>query len=250
MEWRNSAHTQLTRKLNLSQFTIHCLLIWFQKQDMWKDSSLMTWFSSWDGDADDFSLRASEEKSPRYSDYFAFHLWNITGILSEVVFLFIYSWWTHTWQLSMGQTGTKVASKIANSFTFSGSPSDDLTLDGATHSAVSSFRGEVTLIRPSLNYWILNICTLQHRIIFHSRHPLGVLKTRLHVLRRGWGPRTWILWGSAAQEEGRKEENETSIKESRPSGRGEVQSALPACGLSNHFVLRLIIHKTICILLV
>jgi len=41
----------------------------------------------------------------------------------------------------MGQTGTKVASKIANSFTFSGSPSDDLTLDGATHSAVSSFRG-------------------------------------------------------------------------------------------------------------
>ena len=193
------------------------------------------------------------QKSPRYSDYFAFHLWNITGILSEVVFLiYIQLVDTHTWQLSMGQTGTKVASKIANSFTFSGSPSDDLTLDGATHSAVSSFRGEVTLIRPTLNYWLLNICTLQHRVIFHfhSRHPLGVLEKRLHVLRRGRGPRTWILWGSAAQEEGRKEENETSIKESRPSGRGEVQSTLPACGLSNHFVLRLIIHKTICILLV
>ena len=40
----------------------------------------------------------------------------------------------------MGQTGTKVASKIANSFTFSGSPSEDLTVEGATK-AVSSFRG-------------------------------------------------------------------------------------------------------------
>jgi len=40
----------------------------------------------------------------------------------------------------MGQTGTKVASKIANSFTFSGSPSEDLTAEGAAQ-AVSSFRG-------------------------------------------------------------------------------------------------------------
>lgn len=42
----------------------------------------------------------------------------------------------------MGQTGTKVASKIANSFTFSGSPSDDMTMDMETASqAVRSFRG-------------------------------------------------------------------------------------------------------------
>ena len=42
----------------------------------------------------------------------------------------------------MGQTGTKVASKIANSFTFSGSPSEDMTMtvEGATR-AVSSFKG-------------------------------------------------------------------------------------------------------------
>jgi len=40
----------------------------------------------------------------------------------------------------MGQTGTKVASKIANSFTFSGSPSEDMTLEGATQ-AVKSFKG-------------------------------------------------------------------------------------------------------------
>ena len=40
----------------------------------------------------------------------------------------------------MGQTGTKVASKIANSFTFSGSPSEDMTLEGATQ-AVRSFKG-------------------------------------------------------------------------------------------------------------
>ena len=244
MEWRNSAHTQLTRKLNLLQYTV----CWFDFRNKICERTRPSWHDSPLGT--EMISAYVPQKSPRYSDYFAFHLWNITGILSEVVFLFIYSWWTHTWQLSMGQTGTKVASKIANSFTFSGSPSDDLTLDGATHSAVSSFRGKVTLIRPTLNHWLLNICTLQHRIIFHSRHPLGVLEKRLHVLWRGWGPRTWILWRSAAQEEGRKEENETSIKESRPSGRGEVQSALPACGLSNHFVLRLIIHKTICILLV
>ena len=39
----------------------------------------------------------------------------------------------------MGQTGTKVASKIANSFTFSGSPSEDMTLEATR--AVSSFKG-------------------------------------------------------------------------------------------------------------
>lgn len=40
----------------------------------------------------------------------------------------------------MGQTGTKVASKLANSFTFSGSPSEDMTAERASQ-AVSSFRG-------------------------------------------------------------------------------------------------------------
>ena len=48
--------------------------------------------------------------------------------------------YTESLYLVMGQTGTKVASKIASSFTFSGSPSEDMTLEGATR-AVSSFKG-------------------------------------------------------------------------------------------------------------
>lgn len=40
----------------------------------------------------------------------------------------------------MGQTGTKVASKLANSFTFSGSPSEDMTAEVARQE-VSSFKG-------------------------------------------------------------------------------------------------------------
>ena len=40
----------------------------------------------------------------------------------------------------MGQTGTKVASKLANSFTFNGSPSEDMTAETASQE-VSSFKG-------------------------------------------------------------------------------------------------------------
>lgn len=40
----------------------------------------------------------------------------------------------------MGQTGSRVASKIANSFTFHGSPSEEFDSEGTTR-AVASFRG-------------------------------------------------------------------------------------------------------------
>jgi len=40
----------------------------------------------------------------------------------------------------MGQTGSRVASKLASSFTFSGSPSEEFNLDGVG-TAVASFKG-------------------------------------------------------------------------------------------------------------
>ena len=40
----------------------------------------------------------------------------------------------------MGQTSSRVASKIASSFTFSGTPSEDFNIDGAT-TAVARFKG-------------------------------------------------------------------------------------------------------------
>ena len=39
----------------------------------------------------------------------------------------------------MGQTGTKVASKLANSFTFSGSPSEDMTAERASQAELDTW---------------------------------------------------------------------------------------------------------------
>ena len=47
----------------------------------------------------------------------------------------------------MGQTGTKVASKLANSFTFSGSPSEDMTAERASQAELDTW----------LNYDILRV---------------------------------------------------------------------------------------------
>ena len=41
--------------------------------------------------------------------------------------------------LIMGQTGTKVASKLANSFTFSGSPSEDMTAERASQAELDTW---------------------------------------------------------------------------------------------------------------
>ena len=43
--------------------------------------------------------------------------------------------------LKMGQTGSRVANKIANSFSFSESPSDDYIVEVANSAAVASFKG-------------------------------------------------------------------------------------------------------------
>ena len=66
----------------------------------------------------------------------------------------------------MGQTGTKVASKLANSFTFSGSPSEDMTAERASQAELDTWLNYDILRVDETNIDVTKYMTLMRRTLF------------------------------------------------------------------------------------